>query len=180
MYWRCSSFAISRLIFHAAYYSHGNMRLALASRRYFARKKSTELEGAPSGYQLDEGLMQIVKKHVAEMESKGMSPDEILQKSFGPDVLGKLPSDPDQAAIEKSGLDLANINMLLPAALRKDLENYHSLRSKAQPAPEAVPSEATAQGKVELPKGYKTSDIEKVSTTQRLAKLRSRDKSSRK
>ena len=122
--------------------------------------------------------MAIVKKHVDHMAAGGMTPEQVIKKSFGGDIMNQLPADPAKAKIaDTTGLDLGKVNMRVSPELLKDLQALKVKRfESAQKLAQAPVDPSVLTQKVELPKGYKQCDIEKVRDRQRLQKLREREK----
>ena len=137
----------------------------LAVRRLFARRPVKA--ASPADSPQDPELMALVEKHVNQMIAQGFTPEQIIQKSFGGDVLKKLPHDPDQALQD---VDLASLNMEVDPHLMEELQKLISKKTTA--AEQKVTSDFVPSDPIALPSAYKQSDIEKVTSMQRLQKLR--------
>lgn len=132
-------------------------------RRLFARRiskptASPSLQAAPQ----DPELMAIVQKHVDTLLAQGLGAETIIKRSFGEEVMQKLPTDPGKAA--QKDVKLSDLNLNLDPKLLAQLQALSAKRAKeAKSDTEARLSVPAATA--ELPSAYKQSDIDKVTPT---------------
>lgn len=132
-------------------------------RRLFARRipkpqASPSLQEAPQ----DPELMAIVQKHVDTLLAQGLSAETIIKKSFGEEVMQKLPTDPGKAV--PKDVKLADLNLNLDPKLLAQLQALSAKRSKEAKS-DTEARLAVSAAPVELPTAYKQSDIDKVTLT---------------